>query len=97
MIYPLAEFLLSHLEICPEVMRPHVHSSPGRMCVAVDFGTVLSGVACGLSSGTVEQILWPEPNRKVPPSLIYDAQERIVTSGHRSQGVGYYNGPLIMQ
>ncbi|KAF9514263.1 hypothetical protein BS47DRAFT_1392542 [Hydnum rufescens UP504] len=62
------------------------------MCVAVDFGTVLSGVACGLSSDTVEQILWPGPNRKVLTSLIYDAQGRVVAWGHRSQAVELEKG-----
>ncbi|KAF9508046.1 hypothetical protein BS47DRAFT_1384889 [Hydnum rufescens UP504] len=33
-----------------EAIRPDLNPSQGRMCVAVDFGTVLSGVACGQSS-----------------------------------------------
>ncbi|KAF9503719.1 hypothetical protein BS47DRAFT_1402134 [Hydnum rufescens UP504] len=62
------------------------------MCVAVDFGTVLSGVACGLSSDTVEQILWPGPNRKVLTSLIYDARGRVVAWGHRFQAIELEKG-----
>jgi hypothetical protein len=75
-----------------EAMRPDLNPGQGRMCVAVDFGTVLSGVACGLSSDTVEQILWPGPNRKVPTCLIYDAQGRVVAWGYRARAVELERG-----
>ncbi|KAF9505894.1 hypothetical protein BS47DRAFT_483365 [Hydnum rufescens UP504] len=92
MMRPLAESLPSHPEIPPEATRPGLNPSERRMCVAVDFGTVLSGVACGLSSDTVEQILWPGSNRKVPTSLTYDAQGRVVAWGHRSQVIKLERG-----
>ncbi|KAF9502648.1 hypothetical protein BS47DRAFT_1370119, partial [Hydnum rufescens UP504] len=63
-ITPVGRDPLSDPPTRAEAIRPDLNPSQGRMCVAVDFGTVLSGVACGQSSDTVQQILWPGPNRK---------------------------------
>ncbi|KAF9508045.1 hypothetical protein BS47DRAFT_1384888 [Hydnum rufescens UP504] len=49
-----------------EPVRPDLISAQKRMCVAVDFGTVLSGVACGTSANQVQQILWPGPGERYP-------------------------------
>lgn len=67
-----------------EPALPDLKPGQGRICVAVDFGTVLSGVACGVSSNTVEQILWPGSNRKVPTCIVYDAKGHVVAWGHRA-------------
>lgn len=56
-----------------EAELPDALPSQGRLCIAIDFGTVLSGVACGMyTPGSVQQILWPGSNRKIPTCLVYD-------------------------
>lgn len=53
--------------------------------MAVDFGAVLSGVACGISPNYIHQIIWPEAHRKVPTCLVYDAIGRVVAWGLGAQ------------
>jgi hypothetical protein len=58
---PKSDQPLSRLEVRPEEVRPALNPSRGRMCVGIEFGTAHSGVACGISPDTVEQILaWTE-------------------------------------
>lgn len=82
----------SPAEFRAEPARPDLKSDQGRMCVAVDFGTVLSGVACGVSSSTVEQIMWPGSNRKVPTCLVYDATGHVAAWGLKAQTVKLETG-----
>ncbi|KAF9505411.1 hypothetical protein BS47DRAFT_1400430 [Hydnum rufescens UP504] len=73
-----------------EAALPDLSRSQGRLCVAVDFGTVLSGVAYGRSTASsVRPILWPGPNRKVPTSLLYDPMGVL-----RAWGFGAKSWPL---
>ncbi|KAF9505886.1 hypothetical protein BS47DRAFT_1306012 [Hydnum rufescens UP504] len=90
--YPLSGSSPSSPENFPRTIQPDPNPSQGRMCVAVDFGAVLSGVACGQSLDKVQQILWPGPHRRVPTSLVYDAQGRVVAWGHKSHVVELERG-----
>jgi hypothetical protein len=56
-----------------EAAPPDLSRRQGRLCIAVDFGTVCSGVAYGrFTADSVRQILWPGPSRKIPTCLVYD-------------------------
>ena len=62
------------------------------MSIAIDFGTVLSGIACGVSSNPVRQILWPGSSRKVPTCLVYDAGGGVVAWGEEALSIKLQEG-----
>ncbi|KAJ7875395.1 actin-like ATPase domain-containing protein [Mycena olivaceomarginata] len=60
----------------------------GKLVIAIDFGTLFSGVAYGssrIASGKVQQILnWPgsaETFRKIPTCLLYEEEGRVLAWG----------------
>ncbi|KAF9511547.1 hypothetical protein BS47DRAFT_1363785 [Hydnum rufescens UP504] len=71
----------------PEV-RPDLTPGRGGISVGINFGTAHSGVAVayGISPHTIEQMLWPGANRKVPTCLVYDTYGRVAAWGHMAQG-----------
>jgi hypothetical protein len=74
----------------PEV--PSLPSGREKMCIAVDVGTVLSGVACGVSSNLVRQIPWPGSHRKVPTCLVYNEVGDVVAWGQEALSIRLYRG-----
>ena len=75
-----------------EPIIPDLSPTQARMCVAVDLGTVLSGVACGISSNKVQQILWPGSHRKIPTCLVYDAAGRVTSWGQDAKKIPLQKG-----
>ena len=71
---------------------PDLAPAQARMCVAIDFGTVLSGVACGISTNPVRQILWPGSYRKIPTCLVYDSTGRVVAWGQEAKTITLQKG-----
>ncbi|KAF9511517.1 hypothetical protein BS47DRAFT_1486809 [Hydnum rufescens UP504] len=84
----------SHPEVNPEIARLDLTPNRGGISVGINLGTADSGVAVayGISPHTVEQILWPGPNRKLPTCVVYDAKGHVIAWAHAAQVVRLAKG-----
>jgi hypothetical protein len=91
---PESDTCPSHPQVHPETLRPDLTPGRGGISVGINFGTAHSGVAVayGISPHTVEQILWPGANRKLPNCLVYDAEGHVVAWAHGAQVVRLAKG-----